>query len=244
MKPAGPPIRTPEGTIGFAFDAGMTRYAIRLRDGTILVRRMGDDQEIARFTRAGRSRDLGFRLEPRRPIPGDHESSDRCFDGLGHPAALDRSRRSAPCDWWARFSPDSQRIAVQQEEGKLLVYDLAAGEVSRAGPELRKAGGLVFRPDGPGLRSLTVTEKPPCRILDADTGRLVRSIPLPSGAGRDRLERRRYDCGNMRRFENLPLGHSHRHAEGDPRRHVSTAACKPPFTRPERCWPATAGKAD
>ena len=53
LKPAGPPIRTPEGMIAFAFDPGMTRYAIRLRDGTILVRRMGDDQEIARFAAQG-----------------------------------------------------------------------------------------------------------------------------------------------------------------------------------------------
>ena len=64
LKPAGPPIRTPEGTIAFAFDAGMTRYAIRFRDGTILVRRMGDDQEIARFTALG-DRDIWvFALSP------------------------------------------------------------------------------------------------------------------------------------------------------------------------------------
>ena len=50
--------------IAFAFDAGMTRYAIRLRDGTILVRRMGDDQEIARFAAQG-DRDIWvFALSP------------------------------------------------------------------------------------------------------------------------------------------------------------------------------------
>ena len=38
MKPAGPPIQLPEGCIAFAFDDGMTRYAFRLRDGTIVVR--------------------------------------------------------------------------------------------------------------------------------------------------------------------------------------------------------------
>ena len=37
----------------FAFDSTMTRYALRFRDGTIEVRRVADDQQIACFHAAG-----------------------------------------------------------------------------------------------------------------------------------------------------------------------------------------------
>ena len=39
----------------------MTRYALRFRDGTISVRRVADDQEIARFKARG-DRDVGVLL--------------------------------------------------------------------------------------------------------------------------------------------------------------------------------------
>ena len=42
---------------------------------------------------------------------------------------------------------------------------------------------LAFRPDGPKSRSLSRRdEAPTCRIVEAETGRLVRSIPLPTTA--------------------------------------------------------------
>ncbi len=124
LKPAGSPIRTPEGTIAFASDAGVTRYAIRLRDGTILVRRMSDDQEIARFTALGDREIWSFAFSPDGrylATPQPPSGVLTVWDIERHAVAL-----NVPGDRWPRFSPDSQRIAVEHE-GKTLVYDLAAG---------------------------------------------------------------------------------------------------------------------
>jgi len=178
LKPAGSPIRTPEGTIAFASDAGVTRYAIRLRDGTILVRRMSDDQEIARFTALGDREIWSFAFSPDGrylATPQPPSGVLTVWDIERHAVAL-----NVPGDWWPRFSPDSQRIAVEHE-GKTLVYDLAAGKVSRSWGGAAPGGAPVFSPDGVLIAvSYDDQKNNICRILDADTGRLVRSIPLPT----------------------------------------------------------------
>ena len=53
LKPTGRVIHRPPGVVSVAFDPTMTRYALRFRDGTISVRRVADDQEIARFQARG-----------------------------------------------------------------------------------------------------------------------------------------------------------------------------------------------
>ena len=53
LKPTGRVIDPPAETLWFCFDPGMKRYALRLRSGTILVRRVADDQEIRRFQARG-----------------------------------------------------------------------------------------------------------------------------------------------------------------------------------------------
>ena len=56
----------------------MTRYALRLADGKVPVYQTGDNREIARFVAEGDRDDLGFRLQPRRAVPGFARSSQRC----------------------------------------------------------------------------------------------------------------------------------------------------------------------
>ncbi len=53
LKQVGPAVSLPAGCTWCTFDSGMTRYALRLQDGTVLVRNWGDDREIARFTTNG-----------------------------------------------------------------------------------------------------------------------------------------------------------------------------------------------
>ena len=43
-----------------------------------------------------RSRHLGLRLQPRRPLPGDHACPRRCPDGMGHRARHSRPERPGP----------------------------------------------------------------------------------------------------------------------------------------------------
>jgi len=53
LEPTGRVITMPPGVIAQTFDSTMTRYALRFGDGTISVRRVADDQEIARFRARG-----------------------------------------------------------------------------------------------------------------------------------------------------------------------------------------------
>jgi eukaryotic-like serine/threonine-protein kinase len=181
MKPAGPPIRTPEGMIKFAFDTGMTRYAVRLLDGTILVRRMGDDQEIARFTAHG---DRGIWIHALSP-DGRYLATE---DWPSRAVAVWDINRAALClrdpgpvsDFAAGFSPASNRIAMAHDDGSLLVYDLISGQCSRRwrGPD--SAHDLAFRPDAREIAVVHGGNQPTCRILDSDTGQHLRTFSLPS----------------------------------------------------------------
>ena len=83
----------------------------------------------------------------------------------------------------ASFSPDSRRIALIHEDGDLLIYDLAARR--RSGRwHMPNSRHLAFRPDGAQI-AVTHNEpgNPNCRILESETGRLVRSIKLSSAGG-------------------------------------------------------------
>jgi WD40 repeat protein/tetratricopeptide (TPR) repeat protein len=175
-------IRRPPEIFLVAFDPGMTRYALRSRDG-VQVRRVADDQEVARF-------------EAR----GDHEIYLLSFSPDGRYLATtynpgsalrvwDLQRRAVAVDdpgpgsvGAAKFSPDSLRIAATHKEGEVLVYDLATGQ-----PSLRRrvpgAWVLDFRCDGAQIAVLSKKQhESTCEILETGSGRLVRSIPLRASA--------------------------------------------------------------
>jgi serine/threonine protein kinase/WD40 repeat protein/tetratricopeptide (TPR) repeat protein len=183
MKPAGPPIHLPEGTVAFAFDEGMTRYAIRLRDGTVLVRRMGDDQEIARFKGEGDREIWVFIFSPDgrylasmdKPTGAvrvwDIQRSEFC---LRDPGAVSGTA--------ARFCPDSRRIAMAHDDGSLLVYDLKLGQPVKRFKGPAAAQDLAYRGDGKQIAIAYHTGPPSCCILDGDEAVRLRTFNLP-GAG-------------------------------------------------------------
>jgi len=183
MKPAGPPIRTPEGVIAFAFDAGMTRYAIRRRGGAVTVHSLSDDQEIARFTAQGDREVFVFALSPdgRYLASRDHPSGAVVVWDVDQGAVSLRDPGPVS-SWSARFSPDSHRIAVARVDGSLLVYNLGSGRPRSTWRGPAPAHDLAYRPDGKQLAVVYPSNPPACRILDAETGQLLRSIQLP-GAG-------------------------------------------------------------
>jgi len=180
MRKSGRVIDRPPGVLLVAFDPTMTRYALRFRDGTVQVKNVHDDQEVARFQ-----------------ARGDREIFVFCFSPVGRYLATthfpgfaltvwDVDRRAVtlndpgPISFEAfKFSPDSRRIALCHEDGALLVCELATGRPSRRW-SLPTAGDLEFRGDG---AQIAVTYKDlknaACRILEVDTGRVVRSLPLP-----------------------------------------------------------------
>jgi eukaryotic-like serine/threonine-protein kinase len=177
LEPAGRVITQPAGVIRTAFDATMTRYALRFRDGTISVRRVADDGEVARFQARGDREFWVFGLSP----DGRYLATTH-FPGTAL-TVWDIDRRAIaledPGNIWrgARFSTDSRRIAVAQGDGDLLVYDLATGRPGRRWPA--RASHPAFRPDGAQIAVVDNESNPPtCRILEGESGRLVRTFPL------------------------------------------------------------------
>jgi serine/threonine protein kinase/WD40 repeat protein len=183
LKETGRVIRRPPGAFLVAFDPTMTRYALRFRDGTIRVCRAADDGEIARFQARGDREISVFGFSP----DGRYLATTH-FPGFALTVwAIDQRavtvNDEGPVSWGAaNFSPDSRRIALIRKEGDLLVYDLAARRQSGRW-RMPNSQCLAFRPDGTQI-AVTHNEpgNPNCRILESETGRLVRSIKLPSAA--------------------------------------------------------------
>ncbi len=140
----------------------MTRYALRFRDGTIQVRRVADDEEIARFQARG-DRDIyvfGFSPDGRY-LATTHSPGyaltvwdiDRRAVAVNDPGPVHGDA--------ARFSPDSRRIALAHEDRRASwSYDLATGQPSR---RWRGPGAGRTWPSGrtePRSRSFTMSEAP------------------------------------------------------------------------------------
>ena len=193
LKPTGRVIDQPAGTLLFCFDSGMKRYALRLVSGTILVRRVADDREVARFQAQGDREIFVFAFSPdgryltTTHFPGSALTVwdiDRNAIAVAEPGPVAGTA--------ARFSPDSRRIAVAHPDGEVLVYDLESGRSGRLGSGLGDVQDLAFRADG---LQIAVTgqsryaneaspqesrsrEQPTCHILDVESGRVVQTIPL------------------------------------------------------------------
>jgi eukaryotic-like serine/threonine-protein kinase len=180
LKPIGRDIPLPQGAFMYAFDSSMTRYALRFLDGTIQVRRVADDQEIARFQARG-DREIGvFSLSPDGRYLATRHNPDRSltvWDVERDTVALN-DPGPVSCEA-AEFSPDSRRIGVGHEDAEVVMFDLATG---RPGVRFRVPAGprdLAFQADGAQIAVL-YDEKLSgfCRIFEADSGRLSRSFPL------------------------------------------------------------------
>ncbi len=179
MKQVGPAIPLPDRCTACAFDLGMTRYAFRRQNGTILVRNWGDNREIARFTAKGDRDIVVFEFSPDgRYLASRDGNTISVWD-------VDRSLPiwTAPGECLGRasaFSPDSRRIAVISHDGTILMYDLATGR-SRRFSRPAKVTNLAFRHDGNEIAAVCSGDSATCRILDAETGREVRAFSLPTG---------------------------------------------------------------
>jgi eukaryotic-like serine/threonine-protein kinase len=181
LKPVGRDITWPEGALAFAFNAAMTRYAIRFRDGTIQVRRVTDDQVTARFPARGDREIFVFGFSPDGRYlattnqPGNALAVWDIDRGTSAVHDLGEIRLDS-----ARFSPDSRRMGVLHTDGEFVVHDLGARQ-----PSWRRlvpgALDLAFRADGAEVAILYADEpmKLVCGIFDAETGCSIRSVPLP-----------------------------------------------------------------
>jgi eukaryotic-like serine/threonine-protein kinase len=181
LQPTGQVIRRPPGNVNGAISSNLTRYAYRFRDGMIQVRRVEDDEEIARFKDLSNRDPAVFSLSPDGRYLAATDGPDQgltVWDIDRRVIAL-KTRGLVPYSGVV-FTPDCRRIAVERE-GKVLVYDLASGQPLRGWRSPQKCVSPVFRPDGTEVAVLEGDEKGvACRILDAETGRALRAIPLPT----------------------------------------------------------------
>ena len=127
----------------------MTRYALRFRDGTIQVRRVADDAEIARFEARGDREIFVFGFSP----DGRYLATTH-YPGYAL-TVWDIDRRTVAVNdpgpvWWcaAKFSPDSRRIALAHRGWR--GPRLRPGDRSAVAALARAGAGqdLAFRPDG------------------------------------------------------------------------------------------------
>jgi WD40 repeat protein/tetratricopeptide (TPR) repeat protein len=183
VRSTGRVIAQPDGTFAFCFDAGMNRYALRDRSGTILVRRVADDQELVRL-RAQGNRDIfvfAFSPDGRYLMTTQYPGPTLTVWDVDRNAiaVADQGRVVGTA---ARFSPDSRRIALAHPGGEILIYNLEkTGTPRRFKSGLRDIQDLAFRGDG---LEIAVTNRdatqPQCRILEVESGRAVQTIALRS----------------------------------------------------------------
>jgi WD40 repeat protein len=182
LEQVGRVIRRPPKLNGglYALDPVRPRYALRFRDGTVSVRDADDDHELASFQARG-DQEIHFNFSP-----DGHYLATTQQPGYGL-KVWDIDRRTValddpgPVSWGhsARFTPDSRRLVLARDDGKLIVYDLATGQIAHQWRGPGQAQDLAIRGDGGRIAILYKEKIPTCRIIEAETGRLVRSIPLP-----------------------------------------------------------------
>ena len=180
MRKVGRVIDRPPGVVLIAFDRTMTHYALRFRNGSIQVKNVDGDQEVARFTARG-DRDINvFGFSPDgRYLATTHNPGFALtvWDIERRAAVLDDP---GPVHWGAaRFSPDSRRIVVALPDGEIVNSGVAGGQPrwSSRGPA---PGDPVFSPNGTQIAVICLENPPTVRVLEAESGRLLRSMPLPT----------------------------------------------------------------
>jgi eukaryotic-like serine/threonine-protein kinase len=146
------------GTACLAFDGDYQRYARANEQGSISVRRVADDQELARLDAFGK------------PVQSLLFSPDGQFlavhakDGRMQVWHVERGQailaESSPGSGWD-FSPDSRQIAMARPDRSIEVLDLGTGKETR---RLRAASAqprVAFDPDGRRLAVIYAAKSAP-----------------------------------------------------------------------------------
>ena len=182
LEPTGQVLTLPPGVIALTFDASMTRYAVRFRDGTVSVRQIADDREIARFHARGQYEPTIFELSP----DGRYLAARDDPDGVLTVWDIDRRAVALedPGPISFKIAAGSARTAAGSSSpakmATLLAYDLATGGIVRSYRGPVPACRLAIRPDGGRIAALYDEKPPTCRLLDVETGRVVQTIRLSS----------------------------------------------------------------
>ncbi len=178
LRKTGRVIDWPQGAFMVAFAPAMTRYALRFHDGTVLVRNVDGDQEVARFQAQGDREIFVFVFSP----DGRYLATTQfpantltVWDVDQHAVAI-----KVPGGQSARFSPDSRRMTVGLDGGELVLHDLATRRTSRLWRGPAAGYAVAYSSDGTQIAVFCGEPgDPTCRILDAVKGLLIREMSLP-----------------------------------------------------------------
>jgi serine/threonine protein kinase/WD40 repeat protein/tetratricopeptide (TPR) repeat protein len=178
----------PPGSEGpLAFAADLERYARGDSQGTLSVRRVAGDQELARLPGPGKnagnlwfSPDGGLLAVEYNPLPGrptnfavwDWQRRAKVFEP---PFPVSRSS--------AAFSPDGRHLALGQAGGKVRVYEVGTWKGVKGLAVGFRPGLLAFHPDGTRLAvgSSPFQGPPQLQVRDLATGRLLHQLSHPEG---------------------------------------------------------------
>jgi WD40 repeat protein len=172
----------PEGSVGLALDPTGRCYARSHRDGTVSVRRLDDDTEVARLTGAGKQCFPNFGPDGR--VLALHNTE------RDHQLALWRVDEEKPfltlnlrnAVYTPFFRADGRVLAVGQRQGAVDLFELPSGRpLCRA--QVRGDAEVTFQPGGKLLACFNGKYADPGRetvfLLDAETGAEVARLEHP-----------------------------------------------------------------
>jgi WD40 repeat protein len=162
----------PEGSVGLDFDGNLERYARTNRDGTVSVRRVADDVEIARL------RGLGSQAQPALSPDGRFllVMSSGLLKGWDlNPAPPFLVLEGTPAVSWS-FRPDSRQVAIGTRDQVIQLYDLPSAQLHGTVKAGLVPQRLEFAPDG---RRVALASQNTIRIIDLQTGAALPDLNFP-----------------------------------------------------------------
>jgi serine/threonine protein kinase/WD40 repeat protein len=181
----------PIGIAGLDFDGNLKRYARLATDGSVSVRRVSDDVEIARWQERTEGdwphSESNLRFSPDgRFLCIRHWSSGRLtvlrLDGP-EPTICHQGTKAGG-SWTMDYSPDGKSLAYVQTDTSIAVVDLASGQVRSLPPT--GVGGedfIRFAPDGQRFAIRVFRAGMfAVEVRDAATGQVQRSLSHPKNA--------------------------------------------------------------
>jgi WD40 repeat protein len=174
----------PEGSVGLDLDAAGGRYARSHRDGTVSVRRLDDDAEVARLSGMGKA--CGVHFSPDGAIlamltPEDNRrvtlwriGEEKPFLSFQVPGPI----ASPPV-----FRGDGRLVAVGQRQGTTDLVEIPSGQL-RGRLHAAGEGPLAFQPGGRLLaRGNHYGGSKTVYVFDTDTGAQVARLEHDTDAG-------------------------------------------------------------
>src|SRR5262245_47181872 len=175
------------GTVNLTFDGNLNHYARLAKDGTVTVRRISDDQEIARWKEdsAGGSwpeRSHWFSPDGRYLAVyhgGSQQVVVRRLDGP-EPAIWCRGEKASGT---VDFTPDSTKLAYVLTDTRIAVADLASGQARYLPPTGVDQFQIELAPDGRRFAiEVNRAGKRAVEVRDLATGQVEVSLPHPARA--------------------------------------------------------------